>query len=217
MTDVDDAAARRAAPLTGALADVVEACRDFARRLPAAEPDQEARLLELLTGISRHVRRGALAFDAMPVDAPRVVRLHKETVGPGRLKLQVFALEKGESHPPHAHHDLLSCQVVVRGRARVTELDLLRRLPGNLLELGRETVRMLGPGDGVITLARRNNVHWQEGLSDGSVILNVNWQGFLGPPADAAPGPSGRRELAWEERRTGARTGSRIVPEIPVA
>ena len=81
------------------------------------------------------------------------------------------------------------------------------------MEIREEGARTLAPGDGVFTLARRNNIHWQEGLADGTVLLNVNWQGCLGQTEAA----SGRCYLDWENRRPGGTEGRLIVPERTVA
>lgn len=191
---------------------IIEACRTFVSPLPCSEIGREAGLRDLIERIGERIRGGALNFDPLPSDSPRIVRLAKEKVGQGRLKLQLFAFEKGESHPPHAHHDLLSCQIVLRGKARVTEFDLRQHLSDDLIEIDGETIHMLTPGEGVFTLARRNNIHWQEGLTDDTLLLNINWQGFLTPDEGFDNGPSGRRGLSWKRRRPGARAGSYLVP-----
>lgn len=193
---------------------IVNACRAFASPLPPSEIGREAGLRDLIKHVAERIREGSLDFDPLPSDSPRIVRLAKEKVGQGRLKLQLFAFDDGESHPPHAHHDLLSCQIVLRGKARVTEFNLRQQLSDGLIEIDGETVHTLLPGDGVFTLARRNNIHWQEGLADDTLLLNINWQGFLTPDEGFDSGPSGRRGLSWKKRRPSAHARSYLVPVV---
>ena len=202
-----DAAARQA------LGRLVETCRRFADALPEGEPAQAAALEHILEIAGAEVRGGTLRLDPAAALPGPVVRLYKAPLARGRLKLQLFPLARGEAHPPHAHHDLLSCQLVLTGGARMYEYSLLGRPDPASVEVREEGARTLAPGDGVFTLARRNNVHWQEGLADGTVLLNVNWQGCLGQ-TEAAPG---RRTLDWESRRPGGAEGRLIVPERTVA
>lgn len=206
-------------PTDGAIANdvfanIVDACRTFASPLSPLESDRETGLRALIERIGNCVRDKSLSFDRVPSNGPRIVRLAKEALGRGRIKLQLFAFDDGESHPPHAHNNLLSCQIVLRGRARVTEYNLQQHRSDGRIEIDGETVHTLMPGDGVFTLARRNNIHWQEGLADDTLLLNINWQGFLSPDELFDNGPSGRRGLAWKQRKPGTVTGSYLVPVV---
>ncbi len=195
-------------------ANIVDACRAFASPLPPSESDRETGLRSLIKRVGNHVRDRSLLFDSVPSGGPRIVRLAKEALGQGRIKLQLFAFDNGESHPPHAHNNLLSCQIVLRGQARVTEFNLRQHVSDSLIEIDGETVHTLMPGDGVFTLARSNNIHWQEGLADDTLLLNINWQGFLAPNELFDSGPSGRRGLAWMRHRPGQNPGSYLVPVV---
>lgn len=198
-----------------ALAHTLEACRLFAAEVPLDETAQAAELQRIIAATGEAVRCGALRLAEDFSSDSSVIRLHKETIGAGRLKLQLFPLAAGESHPPHAHYNLLSCQILLRGRARIREYSLLDRLPGNALRLREEPVKALEPGDGVFTLQRRNNVHWQEGLAAGTVLLNINWQGFFAEePAMAGSALPGRRHIDWSQARRCGETGVVVVPEI---
>lgn len=194
------------------VAAIAARCRSFAEAVPVCEDAQETGIRAIADAAGRAVADGRLLFDPVDADSPRIQRLHKEAVGPGTIKLQLFALDAGEAHPPHAHHDLLSCQIVICGKARVKEFDLHSHLPDGHIEIGEERVHILLPGDGVTTLARRNNVHWQEGLVGGTLLLNINWQGFLGDGQGFGGGPSGRRGLVWDKRRPAAVPTRTIVP-----
>ena len=196
------------------IAAIAAHCRAFAKAVPATEDARDTAIRAIADAAGKAILDGHLAFDPIAADSPRIQRLHKEAVGPGTIKLQLFALDAGEAHPPHAHHDLLSCQIVVCGNARVKEYDLLNCRPDGYIEIGGERVYSLLPGDGVTTLAERNNVHWQEGLVDGTLLLNINWQGFLGDGQGFGGGAPGRRGLLWDKRRPAAIPGRTVVPTM---
>lgn len=197
-----------------ALRRLVEVCGRFAAALPEGEPAQAAALQHILGTAGAEVRRGLLKLSPTAELTDPVIRLYKAPLARGRLKLQLFPLGRGEAHPPHAHHELLSCQLVLAGSARIREYSLLGRPDPGSVEIREEAVKTLAPGDGVFTLQFRNNIHWQEGLADGTVLLNINWQGCL-PETRAASRRSafGRCYLDWERRRPGSARGRLIVPE----
>lgn len=197
-----------------ALREIVDICARFAAEMPPSEAAQAAALAAVIAAAGNRVRSGALRV-SRPADAgARAVRLYKAPIGRGRLKLQLFPLDEGDAHPPHAHHDLVSCQVVLTGGARVREYSLLRRLPGRVLELRQEPVKLLAPGDGVYTLRRRNNIHWQQGMQAGTLLLNMNWQGFFADRDEAAESAvHGRTYLDWSRVRPAGRPGHILVPE----
>jgi len=84
-----------------AFANIVDACRTFASPLPSSESDRETGLRTLIERVGNCVRDKSLLFERVPSDGPRIVRLAKEALGRGRVKLQLFAFDNGESHPPH--------------------------------------------------------------------------------------------------------------------
>ncbi|MGI9384562.1 MAG: hypothetical protein ACR2PO_15535 [Methyloligellaceae bacterium] len=197
-----------------ALRELVDICRKFAAALPESEPAQAVELQRIIETAGAEVRQGTLKLCPDAALADPVIRLYKAPLTRGRLKLQLFPLARGEAHPPHAHHDLLSCQLVLAGAARIREYSLLGRPDPGSVEIREEGARTLAPGDGVFTLQYRNNIHWQEGLTDGTVLLNINWQGCL-PETGAPPAQSafGRRYLDWDARRPGRTRDRLIVPE----
>lgn len=198
-----------------AFAKAVERCANFANTIPADEDQQAAALQQLIANTGTDIRSGALRLNEAFAESDPVIRLYKAPVGPGRLKLQLFPLNEGDAHPPHAHYNLMSCQIVLKGRAQVREYSLLHRLAGDELEIREEPVQLLEPGDGVFTLQKRNNIHWQKGLEPGTVLLNINWQGFF---TDTAMAPDraihGRCYIDWDRARPAARSGCFIVPEV---
>lgn len=198
-----------------ALHRLVELCEAFAAAMPGDEPAQAAGLENIIARAGEAVRAGTLRLaDGFSANGP-VIRLYKAGVGAGRLKLQLFPLNEGDAHPPHAHYNLVSCQIVLRGRARVREYSLVRRLPGDTLEIREEPVKTLEPGEGVYTLQRRNNIHWQEGLTAGTVLLNINWQGFFTEnPMTPDRSQYGRCYIDWGQARAGDAPGTLIVPEV---
>jgi hypothetical protein len=198
-----------------ALRRLVGLCEAFATAMPRDEPAQAADLENIVARAGEDIRSGGLRLaDGFAANGP-VVRLYKASVGAGRLKLQLFPLSAGDAHPPHAHYNLVSCQIVLRGRARVREYSLLRRLPGDALEIREEPVKTLEPGEGVYTLQRRNNIHWQEGLTADTVLLNINWQGyFTENPMPPDRSEHGRCYIDWAHARAGDAPGTLIVPEV---
>lgn len=198
-----------------ALAEIVEQCAQFANAIPADEEGQAAALQRLIADIGAEIHSDRLRLVDDFAEGDPVIRLYKAPVGPGRLKLQLFPLNEGDAHPPHAHYNLISCQIVLKGRARVREFSLLRRLAGDELEICEETVQFLEPGDGVYTLQKRNNIHWQKGLEAGTVLLNINWQGFFTDNVMAADrAVHGRCYIDWDRARPAEQNGCFIVPEV---
>lgn len=196
-------------------AKAVEHCAGFANAIPAGEAEQAVALQRLIVDIGTEIRSGALRLKDGFAESEPVIRLYKAAVGPGRVKLQLFPLGQDDAHPPHAHYNLLSCQIVLKGRARVREYSLLRRLAGDELEIREEPEQILELGDGVFTLQKRNNIHWQEGLEPETVLLNINWQGFFTDTAMADDhAMHGRCYIDWDRARPAEQAGCFIVPEV---
>lgn len=203
----------------GVLAAIVDRCEAFAARLPIDDDMAAAFLQILIEQISSEVRSGRLCLARTPLPAA-VVRLYKARLPGGRLKLQLFALGQGEAHPPHAHQNLLSCQIVLAGAVRVEQFSLMRRIAPGEIEMQPEPSRRLGPGEGVFTTLRHNNLHWQEGLVPGTVLLNINWQGFDPAPVPEPVGRErpemryGRRYVDMNRARPSGRGDFLIVPDL---
>ncbi len=196
-----------------ALRHVVDLCAALGQAMPSDEPAQAEALDRVILFTGALVRDGSLRLRSLPRPDNPIVRLYKAPAGAGRLKLQLFPLQADEAHPPHAHHDLISVQIALAGRARVREFSLLRRLEGDELEICEESDSTLAPGDGVYTLQRHNNIHWQEGLRNGTVLLNINWQGYCAdPPIPADWSVDGRCYIDWSRARPSSRPGCYIVP-----
>lgn len=194
---------------------IIRLCEEFARHIPCSESAQAKALTRLTAAAGEEIRSGALQPIDGIGDARAVIRLYKAATGDGRLKLQLFPLSCGSPHPPHAHYNLISCQIVMRGRVRMREYSLLRRLPGNLLEISEEPEKILEKGEGVYTLQKRNNIHWQEGLAPGTLLLNINWQGyFTENPMAPDHAENGRCYIDWDKARPADGQGRIIVPEI---
>ncbi|MGD9866799.1 MAG: hypothetical protein AB7U38_02245 [Hyphomicrobiales bacterium] len=198
-----------------ALGRIRQAARETALALPGNPASQETGIRRVIAIAAREIGNGLTVDGRALAGAGRVIRLGKEAVGAGRLKLQLFPLQAGEMHPPHAHDDLLSCQVVLAGRVRMREYSLVRRVDERSIEVAAEPVKILERGQGTFTLQYRNNIHWQEGLEPGTVLLNINWQGYL-PPSEMSQdrGQSGRRHLDWEAAVPADTPGRLIVPEL---
>ena len=198
-----------------ALERLVAHCIQVAEELAADEAGQAHQIEAVISTAREDILAGRLQLTETAELDERVIRLYKGPVAGGRLKLQLFPLDKGDAHPPHAHNNLLSCQILLRGRARIAEFSIIGPEEPGFVHLRSEPIKTLGVGDGVVTLARRNNVHWQEGMLDGTLLLNVNWQGLLPQAAEGQNGPTGRRALDWSGKKATEAAGIYRVPLAP--
>ena len=127
--------------------------------------------------------------------APRgdvVEGLWHEKRGPQQRMLMLFFIAPGHSHPPHAHHDVASVQMVVRGTIDARQYARERRLDPRTLALRPVADRRLGPGDVILTTERIDNVHWFGAVDQPAVVLNYSLNGGLRdlvePDARRGPG-----------------------------
>lgn len=113
-------------------------------------------------------------------------------VGAQRRMLMLFFIAPGHSHPPHAHHDVASVQMVVRGTIDARQYARERRLDPRTLALRPVADRRLGPGDVILTTERIDNVHWFGAVDQPAVVLNYSLNGGLRdlvePDARRGPG-----------------------------
>lgn len=110
---------------------------------------------------------------------------------PGRSQtFQLLYLQPGEVHPPHCHHNLISLQVVLRGRVQIREFDRVARLGPDRLLLRLRTDGRFGPGGAMETTEIDRNVHWFAADDNPAVILNfyiLGYQDWTFDPADGRP------------------------------
>jgi hypothetical protein len=213
-------------PLRGAVAALL-------RRVDRHELDAPGFVDEL----SKRYDDVALAHDlATWIDAPHeddaMVELLREPIGSHGLSMMLFFLGKNAAHPPHAHHDLMSAQCVLRGRVQLRQFDRLARLDPSTLALRLTRDTELSPGGRLLMTEHEDNVHWFGTAGAPALIFNVNVAGTPGATFDAR-GSRGRgryyvdptsgerhdgaivaRELSGEEAH--ARFARRPLADFPV-
>ncbi|MBR0645634.1 cupin domain-containing protein [Plastoroseomonas hellenica] len=115
--------------------------------------------------------------------------LYRRTGDDGRETIQLFYIEPGEVHPPHAHHNIVSTQMVLHGQAHIREYDIIARLTPERLLLRLATDRWFQPGEAMRTTEIDRNMHWFAAGAQPAVMLNFNVYGCqdwtLDPPGQA--------------------------------
>jgi hypothetical protein len=112
----------------------------------------------------RGVPRAKLGATVVAVPASRIPQ-------PKASQVKLFAFDKGRANPPHAHDNMVSTHLVLRGRFRVRHFDRIRDEPEHVVI--RPTIdRELGPGEHTSISDARDNVHWHHALSEG-LLLDV--------------------------------------------
>jgi len=88
---------------------------------------------------------------------------------------KVFVLQRGGAIIPHAHNDMVSAHLVVKGRfhLRTFHRHFDRKTEPGFLALEPSLDRVFEPGE-VITMADdHDNVHWMVALSDRAVTFDI--------------------------------------------
>lgn len=109
---------------------------------------------------------------------PRVKLITRS--GEGKLwRLQLWWVAPNSCQPPHAHHNLVSTQVVLKGKAHVRQYDRVKRLDDRTLVLRQTSDRMLSPYEYFKTTDFEDNTHWFGADNEPATILNLNAKGYL--------------------------------------
>lgn len=113
--------------------------------------------------------------------------LNQKTTPTKSWTMQLLYLEPNEVHPPHCHHNLISTQVVLRGRVYAREWDRVARLDADKILLRTRTDRWFQVGDRFETTEVSKNAHWFCADENPAVMLNFYILGFqewtFDPPA----------------------------------
>ncbi|MGE0718295.1 MAG: hypothetical protein AB7P02_22805 [Alphaproteobacteria bacterium] len=125
------------------------------------------------------------------LDLPRLLRpyvemalagetpiLYRRTFPGGREAIQLFAIAAGEVHPPHAHHNIVSTQMVVSGLIRCREYDRVARLGPDTVLLRRRFDGWMETGQSMHTTELERNVHWFAADEAPAVVLNFSAYGY---------------------------------------
>jgi hypothetical protein len=125
-------------------------------------------------------------------------------------EIQLFFIAPGSAHPPHAHHDLMSIQRVLRGKVNVRQFDRIARLDDKHLTLKPTNDSVLGPGGKIIMTELKNNVHWFGAVDQPALILDANFSGTLDKTFDL---PGSRKNGRYYVDPTKGRAGALIVAQ----
>ncbi len=112
-----------------------------------------------------------------------------------RYTVLFYRVDSGEVHPPHHHHNVISTQIIVRGKVRIREYDRVRREDNGQLVLRLASDRILGPGDNFQASEWDRNVHWFQAVDGPAVIFNTNARGYELSTFDQDEGSFGRRYI----------------------
>jgi hypothetical protein len=85
---------------------------------------------------------------------------------------KLFVYRKGACTPPHAHNNVVSAHLVLRGQIRARTFNRIEDLERSIL-IQPTGDRTFGPGHTVSMSDLRDNVHWFEGVSDVSISFDV--------------------------------------------
>jgi len=104
--------------------------------------------------------------------------LYRRTGARHRETIQLFYLDPNVFHPPHCHHNILSTQIILRGKAHIREFDRVARLDDDaiLMRLRRDAI--VGPGDALRATEIDANCHWFGAVDGPVMMLNFNAYGY---------------------------------------
>ena len=91
--------------------------------------------------------------------------------------IALFFVAPRSSHPPHAHHDLMSAQCVLKGKVQLRQYDRVARVDDKHLTLKLTGNSVLTPGGCILMTEQKNNVHWFGAGDEAALILNMNISG----------------------------------------
>lgn len=89
------------------------------------------------------------------------------------IRHRIFTFSKGQAIVPHAHDNLVSLFVVLRGSFRARHYARLHDAPGHLVL--RPTIDLrVEPGDQTSITDFHDNVHWFAATSDEALLYNLS-------------------------------------------
>ena len=104
--------------------------------------------------------------------------LYRRTGKAHREALQLFYIDANVFHPPHCHHNILSTQLMLRGRCHIREFDRIARLSEDTLLMRLRRDAWIGPGEALRTTEIDANCHWFGAGDQPAVMLNFNAYGY---------------------------------------
>ena len=106
------------------------------------------------------------------------VVLYRRTGKTHREAIQLFYMDANVLHPPHAHHNILSTQLVLVGKAHIREFDRIARLSDDTLLMRLKRDAWIGPGEALRASEIDANCHWFGSGDEPVVMLNFNAYGY---------------------------------------
>lgn len=94
-----------------------------------------------------------------------------------KTMMLLFFISPGTSHPPHAHHDLMSCQTLLSGELELKQYDRVEKIE-NGLKVKKTNDRIILPGDKIMMTEWNNNIHWFGSRAKPSLVLNCHATGI---------------------------------------
>lgn len=104
-----------------------------------------------------------------------------------RWYLKLHFMEQGNKHGLHAHHDVISTQVIARGKLHVKEFDLLGGIKNNSIRIKKRRDGVVEAVNGFITTAHECNVHGFEPVDGAAVRFQFYLRGQSGFMAGLFP------------------------------
>jgi|SRR5215204_53552 len=104
--------------------------------------------------------------------------VYRRTGKTHREALQFFYIDPNVFHPPHCHHNILSTQLMLRGRCHSREYDRIARLSDDTLLLRLRFDGWIGPGEALRASEIDRNCHWFGAGDEPVVMLNFNAYGY---------------------------------------
>lgn len=143
---------------------LVEEIQQAVYRMERGELDQDDFITEVCDAMQESVKRGELdQWLNMEVgDDENIDILLKKCIGYAPLKrwyLKLHFMAPGNIHGLHGHRDVMSTQVVARGKLHVQEMDLIGSLDQNPTKLELKRDEPVGAITGFVTTDRIRNVH----------------------------------------------------------
>lgn len=179
-------------PYRGPLVDDIIA---QVQALQAGRPSIEA--LHALAASAR-VALDAGAFDRwidVPFEAYARVPLStcRDFASRCRWRLQLYRMPSGTATPPHAHFNLASFMLIVRGAVHVREYQRVEAIGADQVRLRPVADHRVGPGAYTTSTQGDRNVHWFGVEGEPAISLNLNLRGWEDVSGDRLLGTPGRR------------------------
>jgi hypothetical protein len=142
--------------------------------------------------LSDGVLRG---LEEMALSTEGELELLRRHIDECRYTVIMYRVPQGYVHPPHHHFNVISTQIVLRGKIRIREYDRIGRDANGQLEMALVSDRTLTKGDWFQASEWKRNVHWFQAVDGDALVFNTNARGFEPETFDREEGPFGRRYI----------------------